>query len=85
MDEMHLLWQVDRLLRKNYQLWQPLHPDLRLSEDLGLAFEDRVALVLDVEEHFQIAISYEHIISLYTVKDLVSCISSLLPAPKIAT
>jgi acyl carrier protein len=85
MDEMHLLWQVDSLFRKNYQLWQPLHPDLRLSQDLGLTFEDRVALVLDVEEHFQIAISYEHIVSLHTVKDLVSCISALLLPPKAAT
>jgi hypothetical protein len=38
-----------------------------------------------VEEHFQIAISYEHIVSLHTVKDLVSCISALLLPPKVAT
>lgn len=71
--------QVERLLRKKHRLRYPLIPELHLIDDLGLDSLTRVELVIDLEEHFLIAIPDERFDTLRTVQDVVRCVSGLLP------
>lgn len=69
---------MERLLRKKHHVLRPLSPELHLNDDLGLDSLTRVELIIDLEEHFLIAIPDERIDTLRTVQDVVLCVSGLL-------
>lgn len=66
-----VLEQVADLARRELQWDDPLRPEQRLVEDLGLDSLRLVTLAVAVENHFEICLEPEDEETLVTVEDLV--------------
>lgn len=69
---------INRLARNKLSLERDLHPDLRLSEDLGLDSIQLLTLATEVEDHFRIRLDEADEISIETVGDLIAVVEQKL-------
>lgn len=81
MTEAEILTQLEDLIASFVAIRRPLALDADLIEDVELDSVKTLALTVEVESHFQIAIDDEDAYEIRTVGDLVSCVAAQLPKP----
>ena len=79
MNDAMILAAITQVARQHVAWHGPVHPDMRLAEDLALDSLKLLTLAVEIENHFRICLDPDEDQELETVGDLVLEIRRKLP------